>query len=95
MARFKIDDEVILKANAEENWPKEYGIVTTVQDQNKYPGMYIVQITETPLEMEDSDDGIREIHEDNITLRFQPGERLMEWCREFMADRGQQKARVK
>ena len=24
-----------------------------------------------------------------------PGEKLMEWCREFNADRGQQKARVK
>lgn len=69
MAKFKAKDKVILKANAEENWPEELGVIIKVEDQNKYPGMYIVQIIETPLEMKDNDDGIREIHEDNITLQ--------------------------
>ena len=69
MAKFKAKDKVILKANTEENWPEELGVIIEVQDQNKYPGMYIVQVIETPLEMEDNDDGIREIHEDNITLQ--------------------------
>ncbi len=70
MSKFKENDKVILKANAEESWPEELGVVTVVQDQNKYPGMYIVQITETPLVMDEDDDGIREVHEDNMMLQI-------------------------
>jgi len=69
MAKFKTKDRVLLKANVEENWSRAYGIIIEVENQNKYPGMYIVQITEIDIPMEDSDDGIREIHEDNITLQ--------------------------
>lgn len=64
----QVNDKVILMANKEEGWEQEIGIITTIQDQEKYPGMYIVQIIETPTKMDDSDDddGIREVHEDFI-----------------------------
>ena len=64
--KFKKHNKVILKANIEEGWPEEKGVVIEVQNQNEYPGMYIVQIIETPFKMEESDDGIREVHEDNL-----------------------------
>lgn len=67
--KFKIHDEVTLKANKKEGWPEELGVVTEIEDQDKYPGMYVVQVVETPLEMGEMMDGLREIHEDNMTHR--------------------------
>ena len=66
MAKFKEKEKVILKANVEEGWPEELGVIVEVEDQDNYPGMYVVQIIETPLKMEESDDGIREIHENSL-----------------------------
>ena len=65
---FKKHDKVILPANEEEGWVEEIGIITAVQDQEKYPGMYLVQVIETPKEMDDNDDGIREVHETGMVL---------------------------
>ena len=67
--KFRVHNKYILKANVVEDWPEELGVIIEVEDQNKYPGMYIVQVIETPILMEDIDDGIREVHEDNLILQ--------------------------
>ena len=63
MEKFKVNDEVVLPANAEEGWPEEIATVVVVQDQKKYPGMYIVQVVER---IDFGDDRLREIHEHNM-----------------------------
>lgn len=65
MAKFKTKDKVILKANVEENWLEECGVIITVEDQNKYPGMFLVAVDP----QNEYDDGIREIHEDAMVLQ--------------------------
>lgn len=62
MAKFEKNDKITLKANVEEGWLEELGVVAEVENQEKYPGMYIVQVAETK-----DDDGIREVDESNIT----------------------------
>lgn len=65
MAKFKAKDKVVLKANKEEGWSEEQAVIITVQNQNKYPGMYLVAVDPE----NEYDDGIREIHEDNFILQ--------------------------
>lgn len=61
---FEEGETVILPANVEEGWPEQKGTVTEVQDQKKWPGMYIVEVE--PDQDDPEDDGIREVHASNM-----------------------------
>jgi hypothetical protein len=65
MAKFKKGQRVELAANAEEGWEQEFGTVTTVEDQKKYPGIYIVKVDEK-YKAHPGDDRIREVHESGL-----------------------------
>lgn len=66
--KFKRGQRVILPANEEEGWEREEGTITDVNSKD----MYIVQLDDkyiwwkSPNDPEDRDDGIREVHADNI-----------------------------
>jgi hypothetical protein len=66
MAKFKEGDKVVLKANLEEGWSEQSGIVSVVEDQIKYPGMYLVAVDPEDDPEDEFDDGIREVHENHI-----------------------------
>lgn len=67
---FEIGDRVDLLP-FEDN-PEEVGTIIGVEDQEKYPGMYIVQIDDEFLVTAESifvrDDGLREVHADQMQL---------------------------
>jgi len=62
--KFKVGDKVVLPATDEpgNEQPEEQGEVIEVEDQLLYPGMYIVQVPPQG----DDDDGMREVHEDDM-----------------------------
>ena len=62
--KFKENDRVILPANKEEGWVEERGIVIDIPSR-EYPHMYGVQIDDI-YKVDEFDDGIREVHGDDI-----------------------------
>lgn len=65
LKRFEEGDKVVLKANKKEGWPRETGTVIEVCDQEKYPGMYGVEVDNVS---DPDDDGIREVHASQMVL---------------------------
>ena len=58
-----VGKEVVLAANEEEGWAEERGTLIEVEPK----GMLIIRIEDEFLQ-DDGDDGIREVHEDYVTL---------------------------
>lgn len=61
MAKFKKGDRVRLPSF--EGVVEERGVVEQVEDQERYPGMFIVRVD---LQLDRSDDRLREVHEDGM-----------------------------
>jgi hypothetical protein len=61
-AKFAEGQRVTLRSDEGEGWVEEAAVVIGVEDQDKYPGMYVVRVGP----MVPGDDGIREVEESQI-----------------------------
>ncbi len=72
-SKYKKGDRVVLPEDPEAQLGQEVGTVVEVENQKQFPGMYLVQLEDEFLF--DIDDGLREIHIDDISGLYVRGAR--------------------